>query len=217
MTATSRAIGRPRPGFWARFWGNLLWFSGVSGMLTVVRRRAGRDAPRRANRSRPGPPGPPPDSSRQSREEADWEASPGFAIGAGVGRARGLAAGDEGGDQARDGAAGVVGAEDLAEEGPEGDARGEGAIPHRTCSRRGASSTVTGSIRPAKSRAGSWRSESTWRAMGPLVVCCNGGLLVVEPEVVNQPELIASEAVVLQAIASEWVTLQEVPFESEVV
>jgi hypothetical protein len=52
--------------------------------------------------------------------------------------------------------------------------------------------------------------------MRSLVACCNGGLLVVEPGVVNQPELTASEAVVLQVIAGEWVTLQEVPFVSDV-
>ena len=33
----------------------------------------------------------------------------------------------------------------------------------------------------------------------------------------NQPELIASEAVVLQVIASEWVTVQEVPFVSDLI
>ena len=65
-----------------------------------------------------------------SPAEADREALPGLANGAGLGRARGLAASHERGDQpGHGGSAGVVGAEDLAEEGPEGHARGEAAVP----------------------------------------------------------------------------------------
>src|SRR5262245_15393593 len=57
------------------------------------------------------------------------QAGAGAAVGAGVGRARGQAGGDAPGQQAGDGlAAGVVGVEDLGEEGPQGGGGGPDAV-----------------------------------------------------------------------------------------
>ena len=68
-------------------------------------------------------------AARQAGEQGQRQALAGLAIGPGLGRAWGFAVGaQQDGEGGHGGAAGVVGAEDLSEGGPEGDAGGEDAV-----------------------------------------------------------------------------------------
>ena len=128
-TAAIRASGNPRPGFWATGWGYSAWFAGVSGMVT--------DDPSYTYTRRPfhsHPSSAPSSSARPVRRAVSEKNASGSRLRAWqyapVRAEHGLLPPrDAVGDQAGDGGpAGVVGAEHLAEEHPQGDQRGEDPV-----------------------------------------------------------------------------------------